>query len=104
MEEEDPAAEPEPTPEEAEEEEIMAELKQLIKTRKTKGKDAMSKKFDKMAKAYERKHSKELNEMNRLVQVYYENEQWALLDKTLDKINTWTTMISKQLENKEMEC
>ena len=47
---------------------------------------------------------KELNEMNRLVQVYYENEQWALLDKTLDKINTWTTMISKQLENKEMEC
>ena len=47
---------------------------------------------------------KELNEMNRLVQVYYENEQWALLDKTLNKINTWTTMISKQLENKEMEC
>ena len=45
---------------------------------------------------------KELNEMNRLVQVYYENEQWALLDKTLDKINTWTTMISKQIENKEM--
>ena len=44
--------------EEAEEDEIMAELKQLIKTRKTKGKDAMSKKFDKMAKAYERKQSK----------------------------------------------
>jgi len=36
----------------------MEELKQLIKTRKTKGKDAMSKKFDKMAKAYERKQSK----------------------------------------------
>jgi len=45
--------------EEAEEDEIMEELKQLIKTRKTKGKDAMSKKFDKMAKAYERKQSKE---------------------------------------------
>ena len=44
--------------EEAEEDEIMEELKQLIKTRKTKGKDAMSKKFDKMAKAYERKQSK----------------------------------------------
>jgi ATP-dependent Lon protease len=45
--------------EEAEEDEIMEELKQLIKTRKTKGKDAMSKKFDKMAKAYERKQSKD---------------------------------------------
>ena len=45
--------------EEEEEQEIMAELKQLIKTRKIKGKEAMSKKFDKMAKAYERKHSKE---------------------------------------------
>jgi len=44
--------------EEAEEDQIMEELKQLIKTRKTKGKDAMSKKFDKMAKAYERKQSK----------------------------------------------
>ena len=45
---------------------------------------------------------KDLKEMNRLAQVYYENEQWALLDKTLEKINTWTTMISKQLEKKEM--
>ena len=45
--------------EEDEEQEIMAELNQLIKTRKIKGKEAMSKKFDKMAKAYERKHSKE---------------------------------------------
>ena len=44
--------------EEAEEDEIMEELKQLIKTRKTKGKNAMSKKFDKMAKAYERKQTK----------------------------------------------
>ena len=44
--------------EDAEEEEIMEELKQLIKTRKTKGKDAMSKKFNNMAKAYERKQTK----------------------------------------------
>ena len=45
---------------------------------------------------------KELKEMNRMAQVYYENEQWALLDKMLDKINTWSTIISKQIENKEM--
>jgi len=44
--------------EDAEEEEIMEEIKQLIKTRKTKGKDAMSKKFNNMAKAYERKQTK----------------------------------------------
>ena len=49
-----------------------------------------------------KKLMEELNEMNRLAHVYYKNEQWALLDKTLDKINTWTTMISKQIENKEM--
>ena len=46
---------------------------------------------------------KDLNEMNRTAQVYYENEQWALLDKMLNKINTWSTMISKSLEKKEME-
>ena len=45
---------------------------------------------------------KDLKEMNRLAQVYYENEQWALLDKMLSKIKTWSTMISKQLEGKEM--
>ena len=49
-----------------------------------------------------KKLMEDLKEYNRLAQVYYENEQWALLDKTLDKINTWTTMISKQIENKEM--
>ena len=42
---------------------------------------------------------KELNEMNRLAQVYYENEQWALLDKMLDKIKTWSTMIKNSIEN-----
>ena len=45
---------------------------------------------------------KDLKEMNRLAQVYYEEEQWALLDATLSKINTWTDMISKLIENKEM--
>ena len=45
---------------------------------------------------------KELNEMNRLVQVYYKEEQWALLDMTLKKINTWTKIIQNQIENKEM--
>jgi len=45
---------------------------------------------------------KDLNEMNRTVQVYYENEQWALLDKMLIKISTWSTMISKNLEKLEV--
>ena len=45
---------------------------------------------------------KDLKEMNRLVQVYYEEEQWALLDATLSKINTWTEMIRKLVEKKEM--
>ena len=45
---------------------------------------------------------KELNEMNRLVQVYYKEEQWALLDMTLDKIKTWSTMISKSIEKLEV--
>ena len=45
---------------------------------------------------------KELDEMNRMAQVYYENEQWPLLDKMLSKINTWSTMISNSIENKEM--
>ena len=42
----------------------------------------------------------ELKEYNRMAQVYYKEEQWALLDKTLDKIKTWSTMISKNLEKK----
>ena len=46
---------------------------------------------------------KDLNEMNRMAQVYYENEQWALLDKMLSKINTWSMMISKQLKKKEIQ-
>ena len=44
----------------------------------------------------------ELKEFNRMAQVYYKEEQWALLDMTLKKINTWSTMISKSIENKEM--
>ena len=45
---------------------------------------------------------KDLKEYNRLAQVYYENEQWALLDRTMVKIQNWSKMISKSLENKEM--
>tara|TARA_Y100000593_G_C4121664_1_gene243007 strand:+ start:59 stop:217 length:159 start_codon:yes stop_codon:yes gene_type:complete len=45
---------------------------------------------------------KELKEFNRMAQVYYKEEQWALLDMTLEKISTWSTMISKQLEKKEI--
>ena len=45
---------------------------------------------------------KDLNEMNKLAQVYYKEEQWALLDKIMEKIKTWTTLISKKIENKEM--
>ena len=44
---------------------------------------------------------KDLNEMNRMAQVYYENEQWALLDKMLSKIKTWSTMISNILNKEE---
>ena len=47
---------------------------------------------------------KDLKEYNRLAPLYYKEEQWALLDRTLEKINSWTTMIGKLLEKKEMEC
>ena len=47
---------------------------------------------------------KDLKEYNRLAQLYYEEEQWALLDRTLEKIGHWSKMISNILEKKEMEC
>ena len=47
---------------------------------------------------------KDLKEYQRMAQVYYENEQWALLDRTLEKIGHWSKMISNILEKKEMEC
>ena len=45
---------------------------------------------------------KDLKEMNRLADVYYENEQWALLDRTLEKIRHWATMISNSLKKLEV--
>ena len=43
----------------------------------------------------------ELNEMNRLSQVYYEHEQWALLEKIMIKIKVWSNMIINNLEENE---
>jgi hypothetical protein len=45
----------------------------------------------------------ELNEMNRLAQVYYENEQWVLLEMVIGKIKNTTTMINNYLEKTELE-
>ncbi len=44
---------------------------------------------------------KELNEMNRLAQVYHKEEQWVLLEMIMSKINTWSKMISKIMEKNE---
>ena len=44
----------------------------------------------------------DLNEMNRLAQVYHDNEQWAMLDKMLNKIKIWSTMIQNRIENLEV--
>ena len=47
---------------------------------------------------------KDLKEYNRLAQLYYKEEQWALLDRTMEKIRHWSKMINKLLEKEEMEC
>ena len=44
---------------------------------------------------------KELDEMNRLSQVYHKEEQWVLLEMIMSKINTWSKMISKIMEKDE---
>ena len=44
---------------------------------------------------------KELNELNRLAQVYYKYKQWALLEKANNKIIIWSNKIKNNLENKE---
>ena len=46
---------------------------------------------------------KDIEEMNRMAQVYHKNEQWALLDKMLSKINVWSKMIRTILEKEEYE-
>ena len=46
---------------------------------------------------------KDIEEMNRMAQVYHKNEQWALMDKMLSKINVWSKMIRTILEKEEYE-
>ena len=45
----------------------------------------------------------DLDEMNRLAQVYHKNEQWALLEWVMKKISNTTTMINNNLEKNERE-
>ena len=45
----------------------------------------------------------DLNEMNRLAQVYYENEQWALLERVMKSIQDYSRMIYNNLEKNERE-
>ena len=46
---------------------------------------------------------KDLNELNRLAQVYHQNQQWVLLEKVMVKINDTTTMIDNYLDKNELE-
>ena len=46
---------------------------------------------------------KDLKEMNRLADVYYENEQWALLEWIMKKISTTSSMINNYLDKVEIE-
>ena len=39
--------------------------------------------------------------MNRLANVYYENEQWALYEWIMKKVTNTSTMISKYLDKEE---
>ena len=50
-----------------------------------------------------KKLMEDLNEMNRLAQVYHKNEQWALLEWVMKKISNTTTMINNNLEKNERE-
>ncbi len=45
----------------------------------------------------------DLNEMNRLAQVYHKNEQWVLLEWVMKKIRNTATMIKNNLEKTERE-
>ena len=45
----------------------------------------------------------ELNEMNRLAQVYHKNEQWALLEWVMKKLENTSSMINKFLDKNELE-
>ena len=50
-----------------------------------------------------KKLMEDLNEMNRLAQVYHKEEQWALLEWVMKKISNTTTMINNNLEKTERE-
>ncbi len=45
----------------------------------------------------------DLNEMNRLAQLYYKEKQWALFEKVMDKIKNTTNMINNYLMKNELE-
>ena len=49
------------------------------------------------------KMMKELNEMNRLAQLYYREEQWVLLEMITGKMKDYTTMINNHLIKSELE-
>ena len=50
-----------------------------------------------------KKLMEDLKEMNRLAQVYYENEQWALLERVMKSIQDYSKMIYNYLEKNERE-
>ena len=50
-----------------------------------------------------KKLNTELNELNRLAQLYHEEKQWALLDKVIHKMNIWTHMISTHMDSMSEE-
>ena len=46
---------------------------------------------------------KDLKELHRLSQVYYENKQWPLLEKVINKIEIWNGMVKLNLETQNLE-
>ena len=46
---------------------------------------------------------KDLKELHRLSQVYYENKQWSLLEKVINKIEIWNGMAKLNLETQNLE-
>ena len=50
-----------------------------------------------------KKLMEELNEMNRLAQVYHKNKQWALLERVMKSIQDYSKMIYNYLDKNELE-
>ena len=44
----------------------------------------------------------ELNELNRMAQLYYNEEQWALLEMVNKKIMIWSNMINNNLKSERL--